>query len=634
MSEPVYDITDDVKRDVLAATDLVQLIGAVTSLKKAGRSWKGLCPFHGEKSPSFHVHPDKGFYYCFGCGAKGDAITFVRETERLEFPDAVAYLARLAGVTLPMRRSGTRVDRGKETRAAEAMNLAAAFFRGNLDRHPAARALLEKRGLTPEEAHAHGFGAALDAWDALRNALSPRVPEDTLVEAGLLQKNPETGRVYDRFRNRLTIEIRDGRGEILGFGARAFGDDQPKYLNSPETARFSKGKLLYGLDRAKEAIRREDEVLLVEGYFDRIACERAGAANAVASMGTALTAAQVDLLARQAATVIVAYDGDAPGVAAAYKAFPLLLARGAHVRHLALPDGHDPDSYLAAHGAEALRGAIAAAPPLLATLLARIPAASEKDPTERAALLREAADILTAAPDPVLRHELLSGLARGAGVPLSVLAPQQGKKTTLQPVRTATEAGTQRPPVELPEQEARVLAALLSEWPESAPLAGRIPAEVFFHPIAKEVLMALKGLDAGSGGLDFSEFTSHLGPDAGPLAAELLLRPDNSRAETPGESGNPSGTQNENTPNENQSGTQSGNQSRTKSGLSRIHIPLLQLKIRSLEETARGLQPEIQDAAAAGNLPGRDAAYRRKQALVEEIRTLKAELKAETARRI
>ena len=609
MSEPVYDITDDVKRDVLAGTDLVQLIGAVTSLKKAGHSWKGLCPFHTEKSASFNVHPDKGFYYCFGCGAKGDAITFVRETERLEFPDAVAYLARLAGISLPMRRSGTRVDRGKETRAAEALGLAAAFFRANLDNHPAARALLEKRGLTPEEGHAYGFGAALDAWDALKSALAPRVPEDTSLEAGLLQKNPETGRVYDRFRNRLTIEIRDGRGEILGFGARAFGDDQPKYLNSPETARFSKGKLLYGLDRAKEAIRKEDVVLLVEGYFDRIACERAGAGNAVASMGTALTSQQVDLLARQAATVVVAYDGDAPGIAAAYKAFPLLVARGVHVRHLALPEGHDPDSFLAAHGPEALRAAIAGAPPLLEALLARIPAASGQDPTERAAKLREAVDILTAAPDPVLRHELLSGLSRGAGVPLSVLAPPAGKKTGFSPVKPAQDAAAPRHSLELPEQEARVLAALLSEWPDSAPLALRIPADVFFHPVAKEVLMALKELPAGTGTLDFSQLTSHLGADAGPLAAELLLRQGNSGAETPGQSGD-------------------------KSGLSRIHIPLLQLKIRSLEETAKGLQPEIQDAAAAGNLEGRDAAYRRKQTLVEEIRKLKAELKAETARRI
>jgi DNA primase catalytic core len=611
MSEPVYDITDDVKREVLAATDLVQLIGATTSLKKAGRSWKGLCPFHTEKSASFHVHPDKGFYYCFGCGAKGDAITFVRETERLEFPDAVAYLARLAGITVPMRRSGTRVDRGKETRAAEALSLAAAFFRANLDRHPAARALLEKRGFTPEEGHAYGFGAALDAWDALKTSLAPRVQEDTLVEAGLVQKNPETGRVYDRFRNRLTIEIRDGRGEILGFGARAFGDDQPKYLNSPETARFSKGKLLYGLDRAKEAIRREDAVLLVEGYFDRIACERAGAANAVASMGTALTSAQVDLLARQAATVVVAYDGDAAGVAAAYKAFPLLLARGVHVRHLALPEGHDPDSHLAAHGPEVLRAAIAGAPPLLPALLVRIPAAGGQDPTERAAKLREAVDILSVAPDPVLRHELLSGLARGAGVPLSVFsrgeAAVDGKKQAGQAVRKAPVAA----PQELPGQEAKVLAFFLDDLVNAksgegrlAPLVEVIDIELFTHPIAKEILVALREHGSQSGTLDFSALSTHLGADAGHVAAQLLSKEDSLRAEGAVKEGS--------------------------EGPSRIQIPLMQLKIRLLEETAENLQPEILNAASTGDLP----ATRRKQDLVEEIRRLKAELKAETAKRI
>jgi DNA primase len=602
MSEPLYDITDDVKREVLAATDLVQLIGAVTSLKKAGRSWKGLCPFHTEKSPSFHVHPDKGFYYCFGCGAKGDAITFVRETERLEFPDAVAYLARLAGVTLPMRRSGTRVDRGKETRAAEALSLAAAFFRANLDTHPAARALLEKRGLTPEEGHAYGFGAALDSWDALRASLAPRVQEDTLVDSGLLQKNPETGRVYDRFRNRLTIEIRDGRGEILGFGARAFGDDQPKYLNSPETARFSKGKLLYGLDRAKEAIRKEDMVLLVEGYFDRIACERAGAANAVASMGTALTSHQADLLARQAATVIVAYDGDEPGLAAAYKAFPLLLSRGIYVRHLTLPDGHDPDSFLRQTGAEGLRAAIAGAPSLVESLARRLPGKTA-NPKVRGERLAEAAEILHETKDPSLRNEFLSILAARAVVPVDTLAA--GKKNNPSPVKPMHDAAVGRHPVELPDQEARVLGALLSEWPESAPLAERIPAAVFSHPVAKELFTALKELPIGPGTLDFSLLTSHLGADAGPLAAELLLRQSTSGAETHGESG-------------------------SKSGLSRIHIPLMQLKIRLLEESAENLQPEILSAALTGDLP----ATRKKQELVEEIRRLKAELKAETARRI
>ena len=597
MSEPVYDITDDAKREVLAATDLVQLIGATTSLKKAGRSWKGLCPFHTEKSASFHVHPDKGFYYCFGCGAKGDAITFVRETERLEFPDAVAYLARLGGVTLPMRRSGTRVDRGKETRAAEALSLAAAFFRASLDRHPAARAFLEKRGLTLEEGHAYGFGAALDAWDALRTSLAPRVQEDTLVEAGLLQKNPETGRVYDRFRNRLTIEIRDGRGEILGFGARAFGDDQPKYLNSPETARFSKGKLLYGFDRAKEAIRREDEVLLVEGYFDRIACERAGAANAVASMGTALTSAQVDLLARQAATVIVAYDGDPPGLAAAYKAFPLLLQRGLTVRHLVLPEGHDPDSLLREKGAESLRAAIAKARPLMASLLNSIPGPTA-NPELRAERLSEAARILLEAKDPGLRNEFLATLAVRAGVPVSTLAP--GNNLGAQAVRKLAAVSQQA----LPDPEARVLSVLLTDWPASIEVVERVPLEFFTHPVAKEVLIALKEFASQSGALDFSSLTTHLGADAGAIAAQLLLRESNLEAE--------------------------GAVTRGSEGLSRIQIPLMQLKIRLLEETAENLQPEILNAVSTGDLP----ATRKKQDLVEEIRRLKAELKAETARRI
>jgi DNA primase len=611
MSEPVYDITDDVKRDVLAATDLVQLVGTATSLKKAGRSWKGLCPFHSEKTPSFHVHPDKGFYYCFGCGAKGDAITFVRETERFEFPEAVAYLARLAGITLPMRRSGTRVDRGKETRAAEALALSAAFFRANLDRHEAAKALLEKRGLSLEDAHAYGLGAAIDAWDALKTSLAPRVQEDTALDAGLLQRNPETGRVYDRFRNRLTIEIRDGRGEILGFGARAFGDDQPKYLNSPETARFSKGKLLYGLDRAKEAIRREDVVLLVEGYFDRIACERADASNAVASMGTALTPAQADLLGRQAATVIVAYDGDAPGLAAAYKAFPLLLSRGVNVRHLALPDGHDPDSYLSARGADALRAAIAACPALLETLLERIPTAGASDPTERAVKLREAVDILSAASDPVLRHELLSGLARGAGVPLSVLAKAEGVTQRKNPVGQGVRESPVAAQPELPGREAKVLGAFLEDLVNAKPGAGSlgplvevIDIDLFTHPVAKEILAALRECWSQSGTLDFSSLSTHLGADAGLVAAQLLSIEDSLRAE---------GAVNEGS-----------------EGLSRIQIPLLQLKIRLLEETAENLQPEILKAASTGDLP----ATRRKQELVEEIRRLKAELRAENARRI
>jgi DNA primase len=604
MSDVVYDITDDVKRDVLVGTDLVALIGATTSLKKAGRSWKGLCPFHGEKTPSFHVHPEKGFYYCFGCGAKGDAITFVRETERLEFPEAVAYLARLAGITLPVRKSGTRADRAKETRVSEAVALAAAFFRDTLPRHEAASALVKKRGLTTEEAAGYGFGAAPDSWDALMSALAGRVAEETLVEAGLLQKNPDTGRIYDRFRNRLTIEIRDARGEILGFGARALGDEQPKYLNSPESNRFSKGKLLYGLDRAREAIRKTDSAILVEGYFDRIAMEKAGCAQAVASMGTALTPAQADLLARQAGTVVVAYDGDAPGQAAAWKAFPLLLARGAAVRHFVLPDGHDPDSYLAAHGAEALRDAVTAGRSLLSALLSAIPSGTS-DPAERAARINEAAAILREARDPVLRHEFLSALSGSTGVPLRMLSGGEsptgpGKKKEPPGVIPGTGGVERRGPE---GSERRVLEVLFEEWPESGVLVKQIPPDVFLNPIAKEVLSELKRAAESAVTLDFSELQSHLGPDAGVFAAELLLDESDRRAEKEG-----------------------------LSGLLRIHIPLLQLKIRLLEERAASLQPDIQRAEASGNPEIQRRLSQEKQAFLTEVTRLKAELKTELRR--
>ncbi len=594
MSDVLYDITDDVKRDVLAATDLVALIGAVTGLKKAGRSWKGLCPFHGEKTPSFHVHPEKGFYYCFGCGAKGDAITFVRETERLEFAEAVAYLARRAGVTLPVRRSGTRVDRTKETRVAEALAAAASFFREALPRHAVAVALLSKRGLAVEEAVSFGIGAAPEGWDALKSSLSPRFPEETLVEAGLLQRHPDTGRVYDRFRNRLTIEIRDGRGEVLGFGARALGDDSPKYLNSPETNRFTKGKLLYGLDRAKEAIRKEETALLVEGYFDRIAFARAGCENAVASMGTALTGAQADLLARHAATVIVAYDGDAAGLAAAYKAFPLFLSRGAAVKHLALPGGHDPDSFLLQNGAEALRRAADASPALVPALLSRIPGAGS-DPSVRAARLNEAVEIVSQARDTVLRYELLSALSRGTGVPLDVLAGREAARPAVSP---AQPSGAD-PYDGIPGMERKALAILLEEADSAIDVIRVVPEEMFSHPVAKQIFKALKTVSEKGLTLDFSEVQPHLEAVAGQVAARLILEgPEPTSAKTKREDDR---------------------------GLARLHKPLLLLKIRQLTSRLEGLTKEVAEAAASGDVARRDALQMEKSRVSAERRRLETE---------
>ncbi len=587
-----YEITDDLKHDVLAATDIVALIGAVTGLKKAGSSWKGLCPFHGEKTPSFHVHPDRGFYYCFGCGAKGDAITFVRETEKLEFHEAVAYLARRAGIPLPVRRSGTRADRAKESRAAEALVAAARYFREQLPKSRAAVAVLEGRGVPREEWEALGLGAAPDAWDGLLRTLSGTFTEEVLLEAGLLQKNADTGRVYDRFRNRLTLEIRDGRGEVLAFGGRALGDDPAKYINSPETSRFTKGRVLYGLDRAREGARKSERLVLCEGYFDRIAFERAGVPWAVASMGTALTTIQADLLARHVPAVVVAYDGDAAGLAAAWKAFPLLVERGVRVFHVSFPDGHDPDSFLRAHGPEALRATVESARPILDVLASSIPPASG-DAAERAARINEAKAILSVAPDRVLRHELLAAFSRASGVPLDLLH-DRSRRTPLRP-QAATSPSVARP---VPEAEERVLESLLSTWPAGAEIVPRLPIELFSHPDVREVAEKLKSLAPEADALDFSELQSHLGGGAGALVARLLLSDSRQMDANP-----------------------------AAPDLEKLRKPLLQLKIRRLEERGVELQPLIAQAEARHDRDGRTALLAEKQKLSEEVRRMKQELR-------
>ncbi|MHB8798911.1 MAG: DNA primase [Thermoanaerobaculia bacterium] len=587
-----YEITDDLKHDVLAATDLVALVGAVTGLKKAGNSWKGLCPFHGEKTPSFHVHPDRGFYYCFGCGAKGDAITFVRETEKLEFAEAVAYLARRAGIPLPVRRTGTRADRAKENRAAEALVAAARYFREQLPGNRAAVAVLEGRGVPREEWDALGFGAAPDSWDGLLRALAGTFTEEVLVEAGLLQRNADSGRVYDRFRNRLTLEIRDGRGEVLAFGGRALGDDPAKYINSPETSRFTKGRVLYGLDRAREGARKSEKLVLCEGYFDRIAFERAGVPWAVASMGTALTTTQADLLARHVPSVLVAYDGDAAGLAAAWKAFPLLVERGVRVFHVSFPDGHDPDSFLRAHGPEALRETVETARPILDVLAASIPPASG-DATERAARINDAKAILSVAPDRVLRHELLAAFSRTSGVPLDLLH-DRSRRTPLRP-EAAASPSIARP---IPKAEERVLESLLSTWPTGAELVPRLPLELFSHPDVREVAEKLKTLASEAHTLDFSELQSHLGSGAGALVARLLLSDFRQMDENP-----------------------------AAPDLEKLRKPLLQLKIRRLEERGVELQPLIALAEARHDRDGRTALLAEKQKLSEEVRRMKQELR-------
>jgi len=353
------DINDHVLAELRSAADIVAVIGDHTKLRKAGRSWKGLCPFHNERTPSFTVDRDKGLYHCFGCGVGGDVIHFVRQVDRLDFPEAVEALASRFGVTIPRRvRLGPRQER--RDRLFEAVAAAQRLYAERLARPGnAAAKYLDGRKVPAELRQSLGLGHAPDAWDTLAKTLSGAFPEDLLIEAGLLQPRAEGKGAYDRFRDRLLFVVKDERGRPVGFGGRALSpESEPKYLNSPESPIFSKKRLLYGLFEAREAIRKNDRVVLVEGYFDHLALLRAGIQETVASMGTALTPEQSERLRRLCPRAIVCYDGDSAGRTATRGALSHLLSLGFEASVARLPGGEDPDDVLQREGPAALARAI------------------------------------------------------------------------------------------------------------------------------------------------------------------------------------------------------------------------------------------------------------------------------------
>ena len=307
--------------DLLARTDIVDVIDARVQLKKAGKNYQARCPFHDEKTPSFSVSPDKQFYHCFGCGVSGTALTFLLEHDRLEFVEAVETLARLAGMEVPREGGASRPERDNSALFA-VLAKAEQVYRGALKSSGEAVSYLQARGLTGVVARDFGIGFAPDEWQTLRDSLGEdaTVTEALLLEAGLLIRH-ENGRTYDRFRGRIMFPIRDTRGRVIGFGGRVLGNqDGPKYLNSPETPIFHKGRELYGLYEARQALRRIDRLIVVEGYMDVVALAQSGVANAVATLGTATTAEHFQKLYRYAAEVVCCFDGDRAGRQAAWRA--------------------------------------------------------------------------------------------------------------------------------------------------------------------------------------------------------------------------------------------------------------------------------------------------------------------------
>jgi DNA primase len=401
--------------------DIVRVVGEYVRLKKSGQNFTGLCPFHAEKSPSFAVHPTKQIYHCFGCGVGGDVFKFVMEMEKCAFPEAIRVVAEKCGISIPRPKERSPEERKENQQRSVLVEMhreAQTFFVKQLEgtlEGKAARAYLEDRGLDKDTITRFGIGYAPSGGDLLVRHLKSKYNEKLLVDSGLVSRD-QGGRLFDRFRRRITFPISNESGKIVAFGCRALGDDQPKYLNSPETPIYSKSNLLYHMDRAKEGIRRQDFAILVEGYMDAIAVARAGISNVVASCGTSLAEPQIKLLGRFTRRVVVNYDPDAAGQTATERSLVLLLEQDFEVRVLALPPvGNkkaDPDLFIREMGKDAYLKLLKEAPPYVDYLIAR---ARQMDLTTGEGKLRAVNFLLPYVqkiPNRILRSEWATRIAQ------------------------------------------------------------------------------------------------------------------------------------------------------------------------------------------------------------------------------
>jgi DNA primase len=536
--------------EIRSGVDIVELVGRFVNLRKAGQNWKGLCPFHSEKTPSFMVNPRKGIFHCFGCGAGGDGFGFLMKVDRLSFPEAVRALARQAGVALPDERSAG--DPGRDA-LFQAMDLAARFYAEQLWK-PAgehARAYLDRRGIEPDIARRFGLGWAPEGWDGLLAMMrGASVATETLETVGLVVRRESGSGHYDRFRGRLMFAIRDLQGRVVAFGGRGLGDEQPKYLNSPETPLYTKGNLLYAADLARTTIRERNRALLVEGYVDCLMAHQHGFTETVAALGTAFTPAQLAVLRRSCEEVVTFFDADAAGQKAAERAAELLepTSTGAawavnrsgafeggaafRLKVALLPTGHDPDTFLREHGAAAFAERIRAARSLLGYALDR--AIADPDdatgPRARANAFARVALMLARVADAEEAAQLSREAAAKLGVdPTQLWIEAQKLQAALLRPSSPTPARPQAAAAG-GRAEDRALVRLLLHHPAARPvLLPLLDDRDIAAESLRAVIVALRGRPEASG----ESLLTDLPDAARSLLAALLVEEDTAGEDDP-----------------------------------------------------------------------------------------------------
>jgi len=465
-------------QELLARVDVVEIVGRYVPLKKGGANYMGLCPFHGEKSPSFSVSPSKQFFHCFGCGKSGNAIGFLMEHAGMGFVDAVEDLARQVGLTVPddhtspADRERAAAARQRQATLSDVLEKAAQDYRKQLRQSPRAVDYLKGRGLSGEVAQRYGLGYAPAGWRHLASVF-PEYDDPLLAESGLVILGEDDGKRYDRFRDRVMFPILDQRGNVIGFGGRVIGEGEPKYLNSPETPLFEKGRELYGLPQARKAIQEEDAVLVVEGYMDVVGLVQAGVENVVATLGTAATDANVQKLLKQANRVVFCFDRDSAGDRAAWRAMEVSLGHLADnktVEILQMPGNQDPDEFIREHGREAFVQQTRSATRLSEFLLRELVKRANPGTAEgRAMLVYEAKPLLQKMTAPILRVQLTKEIAHRAQVSQAEVEAQCGLKP-LARSRYAPAQMKQRPMPSSVEYKLLQIVLHKPEWTARLPL--------------------------------------------------------------------------------------------------------------------------------------------------------------------